>query len=303
MQRSLPDCWGHRGASARFPENTLASFEAAIQDGAEGLESDVHVSSDNVVLMFHDPTLDRTTNLTGAIADLPWYGPNGIEHARTVKAPVQAIPTFAETISLLLMPGNTHVHFNVDVKVQNDPKRLFGLMNDIITSHEGWEERIAPRILLGLWHPAFLEPAKEVLPYLSRSYIGSNLEVARKWFWKDCQVFSIKFAVLASSDGAKFRKEAKEQGKRVMVWTVNEPDEMMEAVRWDVNTIITDHTRRWLDLRSKLESDYEKLTAQHSRLFLWTTLKFYPPFLWTDQRREQRNLERIKGPFAQAIKV
>ncbi|KAI9000730.1 hypothetical protein BD414DRAFT_11177 [Trametes punicea] len=40
-QRKLPECWGHRGASAAFPENTLASFERAIRDGAEGIESGV----------------------------------------------------------------------------------------------------------------------------------------------------------------------------------------------------------------------------------------------------------------------
>jgi glycerophosphoryl diester phosphodiesterase len=37
----LPECWGHRGASAAFPENTLASFEAAINDGADGIESGI----------------------------------------------------------------------------------------------------------------------------------------------------------------------------------------------------------------------------------------------------------------------
>ncbi|KAF5364071.1 hypothetical protein D9756_000161 [Leucocoprinus leucothites] len=41
VTRVLPDCWGHRGASSRFPENTLASFEAAIRDGAEGIESGI----------------------------------------------------------------------------------------------------------------------------------------------------------------------------------------------------------------------------------------------------------------------
>ena len=39
MARKLPECFGHRGASAAFPENTLVSFEAAIRDGAEGIES------------------------------------------------------------------------------------------------------------------------------------------------------------------------------------------------------------------------------------------------------------------------
>ncbi|KAJ6560725.1 PLC-like phosphodiesterase [Mycena sp. CBHHK59/15] len=45
--KRLPQCWGHRGASVSFPENTIASFEAAIRDGVDGIESDVHVSKDN----------------------------------------------------------------------------------------------------------------------------------------------------------------------------------------------------------------------------------------------------------------
>lgn len=39
LKPPMPECWGHRGASAAYPENTIASFERAIRDGAEGLES------------------------------------------------------------------------------------------------------------------------------------------------------------------------------------------------------------------------------------------------------------------------
>jgi len=98
----LPECWGHRGASAAYPENTLASFEAAIRDGAEGIESDVHVSRDGVLVMFHDPSLERTTDSKGQIRERDWYGPSGMVHVRTVKKPKQAIPTFAETVALLM---------------------------------------------------------------------------------------------------------------------------------------------------------------------------------------------------------
>jgi glycerophosphoryl diester phosphodiesterase len=62
---------GHRGASARAPENTLPSFELALADGAEALEFDVHVSADGVPIVVHDPTLDRTTDASGAVAALP----------------------------------------------------------------------------------------------------------------------------------------------------------------------------------------------------------------------------------------
>ncbi|CEL59274.1 Phosphatidylglycerol phospholipase C OS=Schizosaccharomyces pombe (strain 972 / ATCC 24843) GN=SPAC4D7,02c PE=3 SV=2 [Rhizoctonia solani AG-1 IB] len=110
--RVLPECWGHRGASAAFPENTLASFEAAMRDGAEGIESDVHVSLDDIVLMFHDPSLGRTTDGRGLIREKRWSG--DMEHVRTVREPKQAIPTFAQTIELLMRPENRHVTFNTD---------------------------------------------------------------------------------------------------------------------------------------------------------------------------------------------
>ncbi|TFK17115.1 PLC-like phosphodiesterase [Coprinopsis marcescibilis] len=298
----LPDCWGHRGASSRFPENTLASFQAAIRDGAEGIESDVHVSKDDVVIMFHDPALDRTTDSRGEIKERVWYGEDGLQHVRTIKEPKQSIPTFAETIALLTKPENQHVAFNVDVKVQNDPDRLFALMHSIISSSDpNWETTLAPRILLGLWHPGFLEHAKKRLPYCRRSYIGDSVGLARKYFWGECDTFSMSFASLAGAGGQKFRQDCKAAGKNVMVWTVNDPSHMMEAVRWEVNVIITDVTRTWLELRDALQNDYEKIVSQYSRLFLWTTLNFYAPFLAAYSRQSKLDLEKVAGPFERAL--
>ncbi|CAK5262935.1 unnamed protein product [Mycena citricolor] len=250
----LPQCWGHRGASSRYPENTLASFEAAIRDGADGIESDVHVSLDDVVVMFHDPDLRRTTDSQGQIRERRWYGAEGMEHVRTRKEPHQAIPTFAETIALLMLPENQHVGFNVDVKVQNDPARLFALMHSIISSQPEWETRLAPRILLGLWHPSFIDPAKEFLPYCRRSHIGDSPSLARTYFWKDCDVFSMAFGSLTSADGERFRHECKAEGKEIMVWTVNDPNHMTEATRWGVDVILTDKTQTWLALRTALSN-------------------------------------------------
>lgn len=55
-------------------DTRLASFRAAILEGANAIESDVHATSDGVVLMFHDPTLDRTTTGKGLIREQPWAG-------------------------------------------------------------------------------------------------------------------------------------------------------------------------------------------------------------------------------------
>jgi phosphatidylglycerol phospholipase C len=148
-------------------------------------------------------------------------------------------------------PENRHVKFDVDVKVQNDPDRLFSLMHKIISAQPDWETALAPRILLGLWHPRFLDHAKARLPYCRRSYIGSSTRIARKYFWEDCDAFSIAFGALAAYDGqryafccddrleiwcdvlflflVRFREECKNAGKSLMVWTVNEPAPMLEV--------------------------------------------------------------------------
>jgi len=60
----MPFVIGHRGLPARYPENTLPSFLAAMAAGADGLESDLRLSADGVIMLMHDATLDRTTNCT-----------------------------------------------------------------------------------------------------------------------------------------------------------------------------------------------------------------------------------------------
>lgn len=296
---SLPDCWGHRGASAAFPENTLASFEAAIRDGAEGIESDVHVTLDDVVVMFHDPSLERTTNMKAVIRESHWHGDNGIHQARTRKSPVQAIPTFAQSVELLMKPENRHVKFNVDVKVQNDPDRLFRLIHEIISAQENWEKDIAPRILLGLWHPKFIEPAKKHLPYVKRAHIGMSPAFAKKWFWDSCETFSMSFSGLVTAEGEAFRRECKEAGKSIAVWTVNAKEEMMQCVHWGVQVILTDHTRRWLDLRAQLNEDFAKTAAEASgpRYFLWANWRYYSGTQMVFSRLWQSYLLKAGGPF------
>lgn len=62
-----PVIFGHRGACAHAPENTLASFRLAFDQGADAIELDAKLSRDGEVVVFHDSTLDRTTNGTGRV--------------------------------------------------------------------------------------------------------------------------------------------------------------------------------------------------------------------------------------------
>src|SRR6476619_88663 len=60
--------FAHRGGSALAPENTIDAFDNGLRLGADGLELDVHLSLDRVVVVHHDRTLDRTTTLSGPVA-------------------------------------------------------------------------------------------------------------------------------------------------------------------------------------------------------------------------------------------
>lgn len=62
--------WGHRGASAHAPENTLAAFRVAEAAGADGVELDVHLSRDGIPVVIHDETVERTTNGRGRVGEL-----------------------------------------------------------------------------------------------------------------------------------------------------------------------------------------------------------------------------------------
>ncbi len=61
--------FAHRGGAALAPENTIAAFDQGVASGADGLELDVRLSRDGVVVVHHDRTLERTTNLRGAVSN------------------------------------------------------------------------------------------------------------------------------------------------------------------------------------------------------------------------------------------
>jgi glycerophosphoryl diester phosphodiesterase len=66
----VPAVVAHRGSSAQLPEHTLAAYETAIADGADGLEADVRLTRDGHLVCVHDRTVDRTSNGSGAVSDL-----------------------------------------------------------------------------------------------------------------------------------------------------------------------------------------------------------------------------------------
>ena len=61
--------FAHRGFSGKYPENTLLAFSKAIEEGVDGIENDVHLTKDGVLVVMHDELVDRTTNGKGYIKD------------------------------------------------------------------------------------------------------------------------------------------------------------------------------------------------------------------------------------------
>lgn len=102
-----------------------------------------------------------------------------------------------------------------------------------------------------------------------------------------------------------------------MVWTVNDPLQMMEAVRWNVAVILTDKPKVWLDLRKQLsgvlfktplaflsilliqlsESENSSTSLQYGRTFLWTSPFYYRPAHLLFGYLYRKQLEKVAGPF------
>jgi len=101
----------HRGASALAPENTLAAFKRATDDGAEGIEFDVRLAKDDVAVVFHDSTLNRTAQIDSRVSDFTsaelaqfdvgsWF--NRVSRKRADRVFSNAhIPTLEETLQFL----------------------------------------------------------------------------------------------------------------------------------------------------------------------------------------------------------
>lgn len=72
--QSKENIWivGHRGVRAILPENTMVSFQKAIDLGFNGIETDIHMTTDGQLVLHHDATLERTTNGSGNIEEFSY---------------------------------------------------------------------------------------------------------------------------------------------------------------------------------------------------------------------------------------
>ncbi|MER6301742.1 glycerophosphodiester phosphodiesterase [Kitasatospora sp. NPDC001539] len=101
-----PLAFAHRGGELGHPENSLAAFDAAVALGYRYLETDVHATADGVLVAFHDSRLDRVTDRSGAVAELPW---ETVRRARIGGR--EPVPLLED-----LLGAFPEARFNIDVK-------------------------------------------------------------------------------------------------------------------------------------------------------------------------------------------
>ncbi|MEJ2165060.1 MAG: glycerophosphodiester phosphodiesterase family protein [Desulfobacterales bacterium] len=105
---------GHRGYPAKYPENTLAAFQAAIVAGATMVELDVMLSRDRKLVVIHDATLERTTNGNGGVVDLTLAELKRLDAGSRFNAAFanQQLPELSEVLDLV----NGRAYVNIEIK-------------------------------------------------------------------------------------------------------------------------------------------------------------------------------------------
>lgn len=232
-----PRLFGHRGASGRFPENTLRSFREAITEGATHLELDVHMSADGKVFVLHDPLLDRTTDASGEARKLDWTALAAVDAG--CKGPRE--PRTRESIPLLseVLEAFPDTPLNVEVK-QAEPRMVeaffavldaHGARDRVLVAAENHDIMLAIR--------AFAPDA--VTGFSSREVLGFILEGSSP----DYRPPGFALQVPESFDSMPivtdaFLERANKLGVEVHVWTVNDPADAKRLLAMGVHGIMSD---------------------------------------------------------------
>ncbi|MFE4674317.1 glycerophosphodiester phosphodiesterase [Streptomyces sp. NPDC056723] len=238
LDRSGPLAFAHRGGTADGLENTMAAFRRSVDLGYRYIETDVHATSDDTLVAFHDATLDRVTDAAGRIADLPW---NDVRHARV--AGREPVPLFEE-----LLETFPDVHWNVDVKAE---PALLPLL-DLIGRLDAWD-----RVCVGSFSEARVARAQSLAgPRLATSY-GTRgvlgLRLRSLGLPAALRPSAVCAQVPVAQSGIRvvdwrFVRAAHARGLQVHVWTVNDRAQMGELLDLGVDGIMTDHIETLRDV-------------------------------------------------------
>lgn len=228
LDASRPLAFAHRGGALEGEENTLATFGRAVALGYRYIETDVQATSDGVAVIFHDATLERTTNGKGPVGSHTW---RELQKLRTNQGePLSRVEEVLEAFP--------DCRFNIDPKsdavVEPLARALFDCRAEERVCVASFEENrvhdLRKRLGPGLcWAPGKMGVA--------RLWLASHgVKVATPF--PTVQVPPRYKGVLLVTK--RFVQAAQKRGLQVHVWTVNERDEMEALLNLGVDGLMTD---------------------------------------------------------------
>ena len=223
---------GHRGAAALAPENTLLSIDTAIRLGVPWVEFDVQLHpTSGELLLLHDLTLNRTTNGRGLMVDQPYEALRALDAGRG-----QQIPTLHEALDLI----EQRVGVNIELKTaEGTGEAVAGVLRQYLDA--GWP---AEHFLVSSFHLPELWEFHQAAPEIPVGVLLGGVPLD----WAGCATELQATSVNLSSEFVDPRlvADAKAHGRKVYVYTVNDPAEMRTLRALGVDGVFTDYPDRAL---------------------------------------------------------
>lgn len=222
LQWPDPLAFAHRGGTGVAPENTMAAFEHAVGLGYTFLETDVHATTDGVLVAFHDPDLNRTCGVDRRIDQMTWAELSEVRVDGT-----EPIPRFDE-----LVEAFPTARWNVDCKADSGVDALVAAIK---------RHRLLDRVCVGSFSDRRLFRLRRILG----SDLCTSIGPAQIAFWR-CTGRSSHGAACAQIPTREYRvdlvTEATVARSRipVIVWTIDDPDEIGRLLDIGVAGIMTD---------------------------------------------------------------
>lgn len=220
---------GHRGAKGYEPENTLISFQKALDFLVDGIELDVHLSADGHIMVIHDDTIDRTTNGKGLVSQFT---------LRELKSFTindrHSIPTLEEVFDLV----NQDCFINIELKNYETAEKVASIIGKYV-SKKNWQYQhflVSSFDWNALQQVRFLN-YKIPIGVLTETDLDLAFSFAR--FIK-AESIHPHFHLVTAENTAKMQ----EKGIQVFPWTINELEDIQKIKVLKVNGIITDFPNR-----------------------------------------------------------
>jgi glycerophosphoryl diester phosphodiesterase len=225
----------HRGFSGEFPENTMRAFREAVNVGCDGIETDLHMTKDGVIVLCHDESLDRTTDGTGYIAEHTYSQlcklDAGIKYRTDYKS--ERIPNIDEFFQFV---KDKALYINLELK--NNIIEYENLEEKII--EKIYEYKLEDNVILSSFNHYSMVKVKEIdnkiptgLLYFSKLYKVQDYALNLK---ADA-VHPLYISVMDET----IVKEIKEKEIKINTYTVNEETHMKRLIELEVDGIITNY--------------------------------------------------------------